>query len=193
MQLVRILYTYRYCILQLSRRASRRRADSRNSDARDPLSKVRATIDIDVRSRHVRIASRRQKRHHRTHFVRQSGPGQMSGMAEVFGDRVYQPEGSFPSTPGDTTFTRQPHPRPPPTTTAVAFVRPRSMANTRLPFACRQAYHKAYDRYYSSRRGWRHGCVTADQPAIAGRFESTGPPSRNDRRSVERDGGARSG
>ena len=86
-----------------------------------------------------------------------------------------------------------PIPRPPPTTTAVAFVSPRSMANTRLLFACRQAYQKAYDRYYSSRRGWRHGCVTADQPATAGRFESTGPRSRNGRRSVERDGGARSG
>ena len=49
----------------------------------------------------------------------------MSGMAEVFGDSVQQPYGSFPSTPtdvaqptndseamlpGDTTFTRQPHP-----------------------------------------------------------------------------------
>src|SRR5271170_4343934 len=71
-----------------------------------------------------------------------------------------------------------PIPRPPPTTTAVAFVSPRSMANTRLPFACRQAYQKAYDRYYSSRRGWRHGGVTADQPATAGRFESTRPRSR---------------
>ena len=35
-------------------------------------------------------------------------------------------------------------------------------------------YQKPYDRYYSSRRGWQHGCVTADQPATAGRFEPTG-------------------
>ena len=52
-------------------------------------------------------------------------------------------------------------PRPSPT--AVAFVSPTSMANARLPFACRRAYQKAYDRYYSNKRRWRHGCVTADQ------------------------------
>ena len=46
MQLVRILYTYRYCILQLSVRPSRRRANGRNPDARHPLGEVRATIDI---------------------------------------------------------------------------------------------------------------------------------------------------
>jgi hypothetical protein len=221
-QLVRILYTYRYCILQLSRRASRRRANGRNSDPRHPLGKVRATIDIDVRSCHVRIAPRGQKCHHRTHFVRQSRPGQMSGMPEVFGDSIHQPVricavDAHRLRPADQRLggdaarrhdvdqnlvlgqvaasrssreramiamrapssARQradasPIPRPPPTSTAVAFVSPRSMANTRLPFACRPAYQKAYDRYYSIRRGWRHGCVTADQPATAGRFESTG-------------------
>src|ERR1700738_2844151 len=67
-----------------------------------------------------------------------------------------------------------PMPRPPPTTTAVAFVSPKSMANARLPFACRRPYQKPYDRYYSSRWGSRHGCVTADHRAAAGRFDSTG-------------------
>src|ERR1700736_6517142 len=67
-----------------------------------------------------------------------------------------------------------PMPRPPPTTTAVAFVSPTSMANARLPFACRRAYQKPYDGYYSSRWGSRHGCVTADHRAAAGRFDSTG-------------------
>src|SRR5271166_2011014 len=67
-----------------------------------------------------------------------------------------------------------PMPRPPPTTTAVAFVSPKSMANARLSFACRHAYQKVYDRYYSSRRGRRHGCVTADHRATDGRFDSTG-------------------
>src|SRR6201996_6244421 len=68
----------------------------------------------------------------------------------------------------------RPMPRPPPTTTAVAFVSPKSMANARLPFACRRAYQNAYDRYYSSKWGWRHGCVTADHRATAGRFDAGG-------------------
>src|SRR6201995_184621 len=67
-----------------------------------------------------------------------------------------------------------PMPRPPPTTAAVAFVSPKSMANARLSFACRRAYQKAYDRYYSSRREWRHGCVIADHRATPGRFDSAG-------------------
>src|ERR1700744_2229175 len=67
-----------------------------------------------------------------------------------------------------------PMPRPPPTTAAVAFVSPKSMANARLSFACRHAYQKAYDRYYSSRREWRHGCVIADHRATPGRFDSVG-------------------
>src|SRR5277367_3623526 len=67
-----------------------------------------------------------------------------------------------------------PMPRPPPTTAAVAFVNPKSMANARLSFACRRAYQKAYDRYYSSRREWRHGCVIADHRASPGRFDSVG-------------------
>src|ERR1700759_5556891 len=67
-----------------------------------------------------------------------------------------------------------PMPRPPPTTAAVAFVSPKSMANARLSFACRRAYQKAYDRYYSSRREWRHGCVIADHRATPGRFDSVG-------------------
>src|ERR1700758_4551526 len=68
----------------------------------------------------------------------------------------------------------RPMPRPPPTTTAVAFVRPKSMANARLSLACRHAYQKVYDRYYSSRRGRRHGCVTADHRATDGRFDAGG-------------------
>src|ERR1700758_3572568 len=67
-----------------------------------------------------------------------------------------------------------PMPRPPPTTAAVAFVSPKSMANARLSFAYRRAYQKAYDRYYSSRREWRHGCVIADHRATPGRFDSVG-------------------
>src|SRR6201995_846143 len=67
-----------------------------------------------------------------------------------------------------------PMPRPPPTTAAVAFVSPKSMANARLSFAYRRAYQKAYDRYYSSRWRWRHGCVIADHRASPGRFDSVG-------------------
>ena len=56
----------------------------------------------------------------------------------------------------------------------MALVRPGSVTNAPLPFACRRTYQKAYDRYYSNKRRWQHGCVTADQPATAGRFKATG-------------------
>jgi AcrR family transcriptional regulator len=51
----------------------------------------------------------------------------------------------------------------------------------RCPVAHRfgRAYQKAYDRYYSSKRRWRRGCVTADQPATTGGFETIGREASN--------------
>src|SRR5437588_8828259 len=73
-------------------------------------------------------------------------------------------------------------PRPPPTTAAAAPASLKSMAYARLSFACpgvhQTTYQKAYDRYYSSRRDLRHGCVTADRRATGGRFGAAGPSAR---------------